>query len=96
VVVMGDLNAGPDSAPVQRLLSKLQDPSEWVSLPEGDPRGTFNGWDEQEAYEKRIDYIFYREMVPKTYRHLPDRRKNGRFLSDHFPVLSDLYKTERP
>lgn len=87
VIVMGDINAGPDSGPVRLLLSKLQDPAEYVGLPEGDPRGTFNGWDEQAVYEQRIDYIFYRDMVPTTFRQLPDRRKNGRFLSDHFPVL---------
>jgi len=87
MIVMGDLNDPPTARSIALLKNRLLDPYDDLGLPEGDPAGTFNGWIEDLEGRQRIDYIFYSGLTPKVFRHLSDRRANGRFLSDHFPVF---------
>jgi len=40
--------------------------------------------------EKRIDYIFTKNIEVLSYRHLDDRRKNNLCISDHLPILIEI------
>lgn len=81
VIVLGDLNAEPDSEPLELLQTILE-----RQVPEHDT-GTFNGFDPGATYYPSIDHILTRNLEVKTATILTERRKNDRFLSDHFPVL---------
>ena len=85
ILLSGDLNAEPFELPVSSLLRSLQDPAEKFEL--SAPIGTFNGFDLDATLEKRIDYIFYQNLDISGYEHLRSRRENGRWISDHLPVL---------
>ena len=87
VILMGDLNSLPASDPIKVLKNSLVDGLQ-ISLEnlEG-PEGTFNGFDMALAIEKRIDYIFTKNIKVITYRHIDDRLENNRHISDHLPVM---------
>ncbi len=83
-VVLGDLNAGPDSAPV-RLLGSAGFRS---ALPPG-AGGTSHAFGGRRD-GPRIDHILVRgpwEVEGATVTHL---RPGGRLPSDHWPVVADL------
>ena len=84
VVVTGDFNAMPEDAPIQRMKKEMDDPLEKLNL-EG-PAGTFNGFKLDAPLDRRIDYIFSRNLEPHAYQHLNKLRDNGRFISDHMAV----------
>ncbi len=56
-------------------------------MPPYGPIGTFNQFDTQKVLDKRIDYIFTKNLKVHSYRNIDDRRNNGLFLSDHFPIM---------
>lgn len=87
LVLMGDLNALPDSNPIQTL-DKSLDNSYGISKnqPYG-PKGTFNGFKPTKAVEKRIDYIYVSKFEVFDYIHIDDRLDDNQFISDHLPVL---------
>ena len=87
VILMGDLNSLPASDPIKVLKNSLVDGLQ-ISLEnlEG-PEGTFNGFDMALAIEKRIDYIFIKNIEVLAYRHVDDRLENNRHISDHLPVM---------
>lgn len=90
VILMGDFNATPDSSPISPLLEEFGDPAD--QLPKGiyGPMGTFTGFIPNTIADQRIDYIFVKQLKVATYRHIDDRRKNNRYISDHLPVLIEL------
>jgi endonuclease/exonuclease/phosphatase family metal-dependent hydrolase len=99
VVVMGDLNCLPDSAPIAALTTPSVDneTSKTTHLvdsiarsetkPQG-PTGTCNGFKQIDPHG-RIDYVFVRTDGPKVLSHLTADPKtaDGRFASDHLPVV---------
>jgi endonuclease/exonuclease/phosphatase family metal-dependent hydrolase len=87
---MGDLNCEPESEPIKFLKSKLDCGAE--ATPNGiyGPKGTFNGFNEDLVIDRRIDYIFTRNLTAIRYRHVDDKMRNNNFISDHYPVLVDL------
>lgn len=91
VIFMGDLNALPDAPEVQGISAFLQDArlaSEETPL---GPVGTFQGFEFPAGDAvKRIDYIFVSpEWRVEEYRCIDDSRE-GRYPSDHFPVLASV------
>lgn len=90
VIVMGDLNATPDSEPYRILAAGLRDTRPLSSLPSYGPEGTFNAFDYDKPALDRIDHLFVSEGV-RVLRHgtLTDA-VNRRFPSDHFPVMTEL------
>ncbi len=92
VVIMGDLNALPDSRPLQTLLDASARGLTFVDSralsqnePEG-PLGTFNGFQEIRP-EMRIDYVLLAgPWHVLSYQTLDPRTPAGRFASDHQPV----------
>ncbi len=88
----GDLNATPDEKPIQMLMNVYKD-----NLPKKikGAKGTFNDFGKLKNMP-RIDYIFGDQVKLKKYTHLKDKRKNGRYLSDHLAVMAkiEFLKTE--
>ena len=85
LVLSGDFNAEPYEKPILVLNHSFEDPADRVKL-QG-PVGTFSGFQLDDPLDRRIDYIFTKNMEVKTYRHLDTKRANGRWISDHLPVL---------
>ena len=85
LVLSGDFNAEPHEEPILVLNHSFEDPTDRVKL-QG-PVGTFSGFQLNAPLERRIDYIFTKNMEIKTYRHLDTKRANGRWISDHLPVF---------
>lgn len=87
VFVIGDLNARPDSPPIQYLSSVYKDAKDISEYPAYGPEGTFNGFDTSHPLDARIDYIFVNEKVRVCkYAVLADTQ-NERTPSDHLPVF---------
>lgn len=94
VVVMGDFNTGPGTAPIEVFSSTLKDSYEITKTPPIGPTTTFNGFNViPNGYREpagRIDYIFVSdEFRVNSYSAIDDLR-NDRYVSDHFPILIDL------
>lgn len=96
VVVMGDLNCTPDSEPLQILTGseapgmRFRDSIEQSQRePEG-PAGTWNGFKAIE--DRRIDFILVNGGVDQVVSHrtLDPRTADGRFASDHLPVVAEI------
>lgn len=97
IVVMGDFNSGPDSAPYRVLTDetglRLADARALAKTAFG-PKGTFNGFDITKSGEA-IDHIFVsRDTQVIRYGVLTDSF-NGKVISDHFPVVTDLVAPNR-
>ena len=87
VVLMGDFNSNPESGPIKILKNDLQDALEISLTNLRGPKGTFNGFDNRNPLDKRIDYIFVKDRKITSYRHIDDRLTNNQHISDHFPVM---------
>ena len=85
LVLSGDFNAELHEEPILVLNHSFEDPANKIGL-QG-PVGTFSGFQLNAPLERRIDYIFTKNMEVKTYRHLDTKRANGRWISDHLPVF---------
>ena len=95
IILTGDFNLTPAEKPLILIRQKLKD-SRQISqaVPQG-PIGTFNGFDFASKLENRIDYIFVNKLVEvKKYCVLTDSRE-GRYPSDHLPVLAELQLKEQ-
>lgn len=90
VIVMGDLNSEPDSAPIATFKSILNDSYEIATKAPYGPPGTYNRFNTALVPQRRIDYIFTRGFSVKSYRQIDDRRDNGLYFSDHLPVFVQL------
>ena len=90
VVVMGDLNSEPQDEPIQTLREELDDAIEISEQPHYGLQGTFNSFDTTSIATKRIDYIFTKNMIVRSHRHIDYKRKNRLYFSDHFPVLVEI------
>lgn len=92
VVLLGDFNAGPESAPIAavREAEGMAWLDAWrVANPEAHEQGTFNGWGDS-CGTRRIDFIFASGLeVERAWIDFA-RRTNGRWLSDHVPVCAQL------
>jgi len=97
VIFGGDLNATPDSEPIQALLeagdNAAGDLQDSRSVSKNDPVGpasTWNGFREI-VEDRRIDYLFVRGPVEvKSYREITERIDGGRYPSDHLPVAIEV------
>ena len=86
VVLMGDLNCELEDPPMEVISNQLKDPLKVAHL--YGPKGTWNEFDSSLIANRRIDYIFTSGLGIQKYRHVDDRRPNGRMISDHYPVLA--------
>ena len=90
VVLMGDFNTGPETAPYRRILASGLRDARAVSPVVFGPAGTFNGFDIAADNEGvAIDRGAIRARAVERFGVLTDSF-GGRVISDHFPVVADL------
>jgi len=90
VILCGDFNLPPESEPLQKLASALNDSYTSTELPPHGARGTWSGFTNKEKPGARIDYIFVSEDIRVLrYAALTDSR-DGNYFSDHLPVLIEV------
>lgn len=92
VVLTGDLNCTPGSAPYQTLVGDhtgLDDAALITTAWDEDTTGTFNGFGQEDS-PGRIDYILInRQWLVMSYGVL-EVREDDRFISDHWPVIARI------
>ncbi len=94
-IVTGDFNTTPDSdvyltmTKSEKVLSLVDTKSVSKSKPSGIDF-TFNGFNSDIKEKQTIDYIFVKKGTAVLSHETIGDRPNGRFISDHFPVLSEI------
>ena len=83
MIVCGDLNCGPGSAPYRQLCSKLFDCQ--LQPPRHKVRNTwFAGWP-----VLRLDHIFVSDPLVARHIHIPTFHL-AKVASDHLPLIADI------
>ena len=98
VVVVGDLNTTPDSEPYRALTTPaaagaapaLVDAFSATACPHHGPTSTWNGFQAIAAPGRRIDFVLVRPGVEVLRHAILSDTFDGRFPSDHLPVLAEL------
>ena len=100
VFLTGDFNADPASEPIQVLLApepapRLQDGRAVSAEPPYGPNSTWNAFKAIEP-NRRIDFIFVGNGA-RVLEHavLTETLDNGRFPSDHLPVIAEVLSGRR-
>ncbi len=92
LVLAGDFNAGPESAEIQYLRTRLVDVAQAVRLT-GEARLTFpsgpRGARTADGWTGAIDYVFTRGLTPVAAEVIADATR----ASDHQPLLAELRLT---
>ncbi|HEX5151917.1 MAG TPA: endonuclease/exonuclease/phosphatase family protein [Parafilimonas sp.] len=93
VIVTGDFNAAADDEPIKIIVDKnnpdhLIETKEISQMPHYGPDGTFNAFQAKEVSNKAIDHIFIKGRLTVLKHASISESWNGRFSSDHFPVLA--------
>lgn len=95
VVLMGDFNAGPDTAPYRRILASGLRDARAVSPVNFGPAGTFNAFDiAADNGGVAIDHVFIGPGLAVERLGVLTDSFGGRVISDHFPVVADLVPVE--
>lgn len=92
VLCTGDFNAAPDTQTLNLLLadSLLKD-FKTIAKKQSGPVGTYHGFETSIAPTNRIDYVLVNSPFDViNYRVIEDELSNGRFGSDHLPVIVDI------
>ncbi|WP_333896962.1 endonuclease/exonuclease/phosphatase family protein [Brevundimonas aurantiaca] len=91
VVLLGDFNTGPDSAPYRRIVSAGLRDARTVSPVVFGPSTTYNGFDLAKAADGApIDHVFVdRRLAVERFGVLTDSF-SGQVISDHFPLVVDV------
>lgn len=92
VIVTGDLNVQESSGAYSVLAGSahLRDARYASQTEHKGPTASFSNWKELRKAESRIDYVFVNDKVNVLSHSILDDRFNGRFPSDHLPVLSEI------
>ena len=89
VVLTGDFNLLDDSKPIMNLQSNFNDTNK--NLEETDKSyGTFNNFKLNFVSKSRIDYVFEKNFKLINSRHIIVKTPEGRWASDHHPILAKL------
>ena len=96
VVLMGDFNTGPDTAPYRRILASGLRDARALSPIDFGPAGTFNAFDIANDNEgAAIDHVFVGPGLTVERFAVPTDSFGGRVISDHFPVVADVVPVAR-
>ncbi len=101
VILMGDFNTMPDSLPYDTLIGKgtqarpvyLDTYKHSVQKPAG-PDSTWNGF-QAIIPQRRIDFVFTTKTVKVERFQTLDDQRDGRFPSDHLPIVTELEFTQK-
>tara|TARA_B100000767_G_scaffold261765_1_gene273736 strand:- start:1011 stop:1805 length:795 start_codon:yes stop_codon:yes gene_type:complete len=85
VIITGDFNLTPDTAPIKMLQNSYIDVMQKIP---GDAKnhGTYTGFDKLSNGEDRIDYIFQKDLKIDNSSHIWLKTSSGHWASDHHPV----------
>lgn len=94
-VVTGDLNTMPDAEPYRLLTGEgaFADALAASASPHHGPTGSRNGF-EAIAPGRRIDFVLVRPTVRVLRHGILSDTFDGRFPSDHLPVLAEITTSE--
>ncbi len=101
IIVTGDFNCTVDDAPYS-ILTRNQDGKRRLTdahhisqtIPYGSTQ-TFNGFKNDLRPDFRIDFIFVSD-ISRVLRHgVISEKWNGRFVSDHYPVMAEISLSQR-
>jgi len=90
VIMAGDMNARPGERPIITLTSFLNDSRATSETAPKGPIGTYNGMNNDRAYEGRIDYVFTSSHFRVNEYAVLQDETDGIFPSDHFPVITKI------
>ncbi|RME69130.1 MAG: endonuclease/exonuclease/phosphatase family protein [Verrucomicrobia bacterium] len=94
VILTGDFNAPAEQSPIYaRLLERGGFSDTWLAAEDrvGEGLDTFNGFRPgQHEGGRRIDWILFRGAFTVSRAAILDFSRNGRYPSDHFPVVAWL------
>lgn len=89
VLLSGDFNVEPNSAPYLALSKTLQDSAVVANTKLSKDSGTFNGFGRDPAHAgQTIDFIFVSNNLTVTSHQVDNRRYNGLYPSDHEAVVA--------
>lgn len=95
VILVGDFNTAPDSAPHKLLTQEMSDTFDSLH-PDEKIQGTFNGFRSQKD-GKRIDFVFASPSWTIVAAEIDRTEFDGKNSSDHYPVTSILrFAKEEP
>ncbi len=97
VIVTGDFNCrGGESTAWNTLVTEGPYEDAWDTAKErGEPIATFHGWGPPREGDRRIDWILHRGSIELLSSKVCTYGRDGRWPSDHFPVLAELRLVER-
>lgn len=90
VILTGDLNARPDGEVYRLLAAEWKDTRQAARQPPEGPDATFTDWISIGPPGSRIDYVFVSDGVEVLQHRVGVDRFEGRFVSDHLPVITRL------
>ena len=85
VVITGDFNLTPDTAPIKIFQNAYKDVMQKTPA-NANNYGTFTGFDKLSNGEDRIDYIFQKGLKTLESTHIWLKTTSGGWASDHHPV----------
>ena len=89
IIITGDFNLSDDSVPIKKLQNFYNDVN--IQMDNNSKfYGTFNNFKIDNNYNNRIDYIFYKNFELIKSSHLHVTTDQGRWASDHHPVIAIL------
>lgn len=95
VILLGDFNATPDSEPIKLLKGKMTEARVVAANVKRPQLGSFNAFDSSKPADRLIDHIFISsDLKVSNYEMLVESRE-GRYPSDHFPVVAELQLAEK-
>lgn len=94
VIVLGDLNDGPESAAVRTLQAAGLVDAWRTANPDAPEAGTFNGW-KPDVGPGRIDFVFASAQLVPVASAIDASRPDGRWPSDHLPVRASFRRRQR-
>lgn len=91
-LLIGDFNVEPSDEVYTAMIDFLKDSRNETSDVQESFEGTFNGFKIPGSFERRIDYAFVdsEKIIVKKYTAETPLTKEGRQVSDHFPVIVEI------
>ena len=89
IIITGDFNLSDDSVPIKKLQNFYNDVN--IKMDNNSKfYGTFNNFKIDNNYNNRIDYVFHKNFELIKSSHLHIKTDQGRWASDHHPVIAIL------